>query len=94
MGLMDSWKNWSQWLWDREGSKLQAQYDTIATWKLPPSINNILGEISKKLPAALVALLLSYIQAIYNEYGPEAVATIITANANKLETIIAKKIGG
>ena len=63
--IMDAWRAWSQRLYDRHGSKLQAKYDKIAGIELSPEMKKILDSLSKLISPDVVLRILKFVKETY-----------------------------
>ncbi len=71
------WREWSQSLWDRWGSKLQGRYDRINEMKLPDNVDRILKDVVSNLPEKIVSVIMAYVTKLYRSEGRSSVEKFV-----------------
>jgi len=83
MGIMDSWKQWSQNQWDKWGKKLQPTADQIQEWEIPEGIKPLIAKVSDILIAtASMKWMKSFVEDTCSKYDDDFAKKLIAAVVN------------
>jgi len=84
MGFMSKWRDGSQWLYDKYGSKLQPAYNKIDSWKTPEWAKKIFQMVwddilDEKLKKKLYKLVNEICKDYDEEFAKELLTKVVQA---------------
>lgn len=86
MWIMDKWKEGSQWLYDKFGSKLQEKYDNIDSWQTPSWAKDAMDKIWEYLDEDLKKTLFLFTKETCAKFDNKFAKDLITTVVKKLLT--------
>ena len=78
------WRNFSQWLWNWKGSKLQKYYDDIDAWETPAWVKKYSEKVWDYLSAEMKEELYKFVMVVLKEYDAKFAKQLLQDMLNKL----------